>query len=176
MCLKTIIVASTNGEKRQKLGALLRAVGYNSFESAVSVAEISSMVEERKEGIIVVASMNIPALSEIDRFLPTGWDVIAILPSGMPQPFYSSSLIVLHTPVSRIEFSEVLSSLNETSVFRRTDYGESKGETIKKAKSILMKEKNTDENSAHRYLQKKSMESGKSIYETAKDIIEKYKN
>ena len=171
--MKTILIASTKGEKRLKLSKLLHAVNYHSFETAVSVAEIASFVQQEREGVLIVASMNITALSEIDRFLPTGWDIIAIFPSGMPQPFYSSSLTVLHAPVSRIELTETLSSLMAFSVFRKTDYGVNKSEIIAEAKRKIMREKNADENSAHRYLQKKSMESGKSLFETAKVILNK---
>lgn len=169
--MKTLVVASTKAEKRLKLSNLLKAVNRFSFVSASSLAEIASIVSLQKEGVIVVASMNIPALSELDRMLPTGWDIIAILPSGMPRPFYSSSLTVLHTPVNKIEFSEIIDTLMSDSVFKKTEYGEDKDEIILKAKKKIMKEKNADENSAHRYLQKKSMESGKSLLETAKEIL-----
>lgn len=171
--MKKIVVASTKAEKRQKLSNLLHAVSCFDFVSASSLAEISSIVSVDREGVIIVASMNIQALTELDRMLPTGWDIIAFLPSGMPQPFYSSSLNVLNTPVNRIEFSEILSSLLSFSVFRKTTYGEDKDEIISRAKKKIIKEKGADENSAHRYLQKKSMESGKSLLQTAKDILKK---
>ena len=169
--MKTVMIASKNGEKRRKLASLLRSVGFFDYVSASSIAEIASVSGDEREGVLVVASMNISALSEVSRILPTGWDIIAILPSGMPQPFWSSNLTVLGAPVSRIEFNETLSSLMASSAFRKTEYGQDKDEIISQAKKKLMREKSTDENSAHRYLQKKSMESGKSIFEMAKAIL-----
>lgn len=171
--MKTLAVASKNTEKRQKLGGLLRSAGCFEFVSAASLSEIANIVSDSREGVIVVASMNISALSELNRMLPTGWDIIAILPSGMPQPFYSSNMTVLHTPVSKIEFSETLSSLLSFSSFSQTHYGGGKDEIILRAKKKLMREKGFGEDSAHRYLQRKSMETGKSMSETAKEILNK---
>lgn len=169
--MKTVVIASAKNEIRQKIKKLLYLSEIYCCVCVSSYSEISDIVSREKEGIIILASVKPSALSELDRILPNGWDIIAILPPGVPQPFYSSGLTVLNSPVSAKEFSETIAYLMSFSVFKKTNYGVEKDEVIQAAKKLIMQKKSADENSAHRYLQKKSMETSRSLFETAKYIL-----
>lgn len=172
--MKPVIIASAKNELRRKIIRLLRLSQVGGLITARSVSDIRSIVSREKEGIVIYSPMNALPLIELDRMLPVGWDIVAILPSGMPQPFYSSSLTVLSSPVSPSGFTQTVLSLLSSSSLRKTEYPDEKRDTVEKAKGIIMKERNTDENSAHRCLQKGSMESGKPLFEVAGEIISVY--
>lgn len=55
-------------------------------------------------------------------------------------------------------------------------YEQKKAKYIQKAKQILIQNKNFTESQAHKYIQQKSMETGKKNIHIAKAIIKKYEN
>ena len=88
------------------------------------------------------------------------------------------NLFKLATPVSRSDFFaslDILLQLEEKSLRPRiARRREDEQQLILSAKKLLMEINRMSENEAHRFLQKKSMDSGLKMVETAQLIIDSY--
>lgn len=169
----TIIVANANLDSAKKIGAVLRSAGYPVTAVCSSGAQLLHLTGRSYCGGVVVCSTRLsdmPAQS-LARNTGGGYDFLYIVRGGPSMDLDYPSLIM---PLNRIRLIACVNMLLKVSEGagltlkkRVVGCGMEEKEIIARAKELLMLRCNMTEPSAHRFLQKRSMDSGKKLCETA---------
>ena len=167
--MKEIIIVYPVKEVALQLRSMLESEGFHVSYVCARGSSVLGIAQGLNEGVIVCASilsdMNAGILAEN---LPVGFDVVALSRNGVES--YMGNLISLPLPVDRAEFINTIAILvSSRSGFTRRQGNDN--EIISDAKTIIMNRQGITETQAHKYLQKKSMSSGKKLVELAKEII-----
>lgn len=171
--MKNIVVASSSRNMISKIDRVLLPLTSHEAYHCKSAAELYAACDRLGGGVVIVSALRDASLNEIKNTLPFDWDIVAILPSGAPAPFYSSNLTVLTTPVSARDLISAVENLLNVTQYRRTEYEKEKADMISKAKLVIMKQNNIGEEQAHYLLQKMSMDKGVPIKSLAEKIVSK---
>lgn len=167
--MKDIIVAYPAKETALKLRALIESEGFHVSYVCALGSSVLNIAQGINECIVVCSSiLSDMSAGVLAENLPAGCDVIALSKNGKDD--FSGNLINLALPVNRDEFLHIVSVLvsSRSSFTRRKD---DENEIISNAKIIIMNEMNIGETQAHKYLQQKSMKSGKKLIDLAKEIV-----
>jgi response regulator NasT len=176
--LDKIIVAFENDNNRRRVCELLESGGMivgGSFRSGADVIRAVGRIS----GCIVVCGYKFPDMTAVDLAHNVGNRamVLVIASQQLLNMIEDERIFKLATPFSR---SDLLSSVKilmqmEGKVFkgppRRT--GKEAAE-IARAKELLMMRNGMTENEAHRFIQRRSMDTGRKAVETARLIIQSY--
>lgn len=154
-----------------KINRLLMTLSAYDTYSCKSEVQLLSLCDRLGGGILIVSALRDSSVNDIKDALSLDWDIIAILPPGMPVPFYSSNLTVFTAPVNVGEFLSAVESLMNVTDYKKTSYDSQKANAVEEAKKILIKRKNISEDTAHYLLQKMSMDRGISMKKLAEMII-----
>ena len=167
--MKEIIIAYPVKEVALQLRAMLVGEGFHVSHVCALGSSVLGITQELSEGVIVCASiLSDMSAGVIAENLPIGFDIVALSKSGVES--YTGNLISLPLPIDKAEFINTIAILvSSRSGFTRRQGNDS--EIISNAKTIIMNRMGITESHAHRYLQKKSMASGKKLVELAKEII-----
>lgn len=167
--MKDIIIAYPSKNTALQLRGLLEGEGFHVSYVCATGASVLSIAQDLHEGVIICASiLSDMGAGTLAEHLPVGFDVVALSKNGREE--YMGNLINLPLPVHKDEFLQTVSILVST----RSSFTSRKGndrEIISNAKLILMNNGDISESQAHRYLQKESMRTGKTLVELAKEII-----
>lgn len=170
--MREIIIAYPVKDTALKLRAFFEQEGLCvSYVCALGSSALS-IAQELREGVIVCAEMlSDMSAGNIAEHLPPDFDVVA-LTHGETESIMCN-LIYLPLPVNREELVNTVSVLASSSVgFSKRN--KSDNELIATAKSIVMKTMDMSEMQAHRYLQNKSMNTGKALAALSKEIINNF--
>lgn len=173
-----IIVASANLDSAKKIGAVLRSAGYPVSAVCSSGAQLLHLTGHSYCGGVVVCDMRLADMParELPRHTGGGYDFLYIVKGAPPAELEYPSL---STPLSRVRLVTCVNmllcvseniglSLKE----RIAGCGMEEPEIVARAKRLLMQQCNLSEPSAHRFLQKRSMDSGKKLCETAMVVFD----
>lgn len=168
--MRSIVIASSSQKMTAKLNRVLLTVTDDIYYCK-SGAQLYSLCDRIGGGVLIVSGFKDISVNDIKNTLSLDWDIVAVLPSGMPAPFYSSNLTVLTAPVSARELLSAVEMLMNVTEYKKTAYEAEKADAVKEAKNILMKRKCISEDKAHYLLQKLSMDKGLSMKKIAEQII-----
>ncbi|MGN0467572.1 MAG: ANTAR domain-containing protein [Acutalibacteraceae bacterium] len=143
-----------------------------------SASEILALTNEISNAVLVCGPLkDIPSIY-LAKNLPDTWDVILLLSSNAPFPYYVSNIIPVNLPINRMELIETILSVAEDS---SETYGakstakkvrpKEERELIEKAKAIIMEERKLCESDAHKLLQRYSMNLGITMQQAALRFI-----
>lgn len=135
-----------------------------------TAAELYALCDRLEGGVVVFSGLRDTSVNDIKNALSLDWDIVAILPSGAPVPFYSSNLTAFTAPVNVGEFTSHLRSLLNVGDYRQTDYGKGKADAISRAKQVIIKREHISESEAHYLLQRMSMDRGVPLKKLAEMI------
>ena len=174
-----IIIAFANAEAQRRIARILEQDGYVSVGAYFSGADVIRAV--RKLGsAIVICGFKLRDMTATDLALSLkGTAALLAVTSPVNLEFCEGeNLFKLSTPVSRADFFATLQVLRQMEertlrppVARRR---EDEQKFILRAKELLMDVNRMTESEAHRFLQKRSMDTGLRMVETARLIIESY--
>lgn len=175
-----IIVAFAKAEDASKFKSILLRGGFESVTAVTSGMQALSAMEDLGSGVIVCGyRLSDMLYSDLSSDLPGYFQMLMIAsPDKAPVGNDNSRLIYLPTPVTRESLYSTINMMMED-VHRlrkkakqhRLERSDADKQTIGKAKEILMDKHHMTEPQAHRYLQKRSMESGCNLVEAAEMII-----
>lgn len=167
--MKDIIVAYPNKNTAMQLRALLESEGYHVAYVCATGSSVLSIAQGMSEGVVVCASiLSDMGAGVLAERLPLGFDVVALSKNGREE--YMGNLISLPLPVNKEEFLQTIAVLVSTrNAF--TERANDDNELISRAKLILRETENMGELEAHKFLQHKSMQTGKKITQIAREII-----
>ena len=168
--MKDIIVVHPVRETAMAIRALIEKGGYHVSHICALGSSALEIAYEKRNGVIVCPFlMKDMTSANLAEALPFDFDVIALSKNGSEQ--YMGNMITLPLPVNTHLFLQTVGILaTGTSGF--TKRSENENDYILKAKQALMAVKGMTEPQAHKYLQTKSMKSGKKMVQTAMDVLD----
>ena len=177
--MERIVVAFSGEETREKVLRLLSTDGYEAAMVCTSGAEIIRAVRQLGSAIVIcgfrLRDMTADSLAADLRGLAV---LMVIAKASWLELCGGENLYKLAVPVSRAEFFATLRLLLdfEAKHLRHppSRRGEEEQRVIRRAKELLMDVNRMNEEEAHRFLRKRSMDEGVKMAEIAQRIIDSY--
>lgn len=169
--MRSIVIASSSQNMMTKINRILLTMPVCDTHYCRTEAQLYSLCDRLGGGILIVSAFRDVSVNDIKNSLSLDWDIIAILPSGMPIPFYSSNLTVFTAPVNVGELTATIESLQSVTDYKKTVYESRKADIVDEAKRVLIRRKKISEDQAHYLLQKMSMDKGISMKKLAERIV-----
>ena len=170
-----IIISMPKYEDANRIGDIIRRSGMG-VEPLIcnSGGETLRMVEDREINI-VICSKRLPDMGyeEISDYLPGSVNMILLTQDASIVP-YSSNIVRILLPFRAGDLINTINMLNpvrEVKSKPKPKRSLEEQKLIEKAKEILMVRNEMSEEEAFRYVQKTSMDSGRTMVETAQMII-----
>ena len=174
-----IIVAFENENNRKRICDMLEASGITVKVSCRSGSEAIRAVRKMGTGIVICGyKLSEMTASDLAYDLSGQAMLLVIAPPQQLEMFQNDNVFKLPTPFSKGDLISSLRMLQqmEEKHFRSASPRRTEKETadINKAKELLMSKNGMSEQEAHRFIQRRSMDSGSKASETARLIIETY--
>lgn len=171
-----IIVSMPKIEEGNRLSTMLAKNGYNADLVCTLASEVLSETSRRDDGVVICCGkMKDMSYIEMKDCLPATFEMIILTKNAkaddLPEDTIKISMpFQVSTLISTIEtaFSKYYKKHRSSSYGGRTT---DEKEDIRKAKEILMERNGMTEPEAHRYIQKNSMDSSRTMAEVAAMII-----
>ena len=116
--------------------------------------------------------------SELSDYLPAGFEMLLIASEALVSEGVPEGIVALSMPLKTVDLFATLGMMTGRRERRKkklrsqpTQRSDKDKELIAKAKEVLMERNHMDEEEAHRYLQKCSMESGTGLVESAQMVL-----
>lgn len=171
-----IIVAMPRPEDSERIASIIRQSGiWADTLMCSSGAEILRRVEDMDIGLVICTrKLKDMGYEELHEYLPAGLNML-LLTKDIKIDLYSGNIIILQIPFRPADLVSSIRMLlpDKMSGDRKRPALRSAldKQTIDKAKALLMARNNMTEPEAYRYLQKNSMDMGRTLSETAHMII-----
>lgn len=175
----SIMIAFPKIEDAKNIKNILVRSGYEVNATCTSGSQTISLANELDGGIIICGYHLLDMhYNQLNSYLPKGFEMLLIASPKRFEDCMNHSIVCLRMP---IKANDLLSTLEMmTCNYRRKkkqekqkpkERSEADKKTIEKAKLILMERNNMSEETAHRFIQKTSMDSANSLLETAEMIL-----
>jgi len=191
--MKNIILAFTDETVTQKLRTILASNGMTPSNTATSISQILVISKTIKgPGIVVCqAKLSDGSFKTLSEKISPDYQIV-VLAHGRPEiPFGSNNITTLTLPLKKQDLIDTIklfipredksfASLEAATQKPKEKQPEKKKRTpeeiklIEDAKALLMNRNNLTEEQAHRFLQKKSMDNGTKLTETAMIVLERW--
>lgn len=176
--MRDIVIAASSKKLTATLEKMLDASGLPVCASCTSASEVQSLWADVADAVLICATLkDLPSIY-LSKIMPDSWDMILLLTSEQPFPYYVSNVIPINLPVTRLELAEtvlgIAGSMSSTFASKTTAKGtrpKEETEVIEKAKKKVMAEREITESDAHKLLQRYSMNSGITMVEAAKRFL-----
>lgn len=178
--MSSILVANSNEDSAKKIAAVLRSGGLNVSGVCASGSQVINFTNRHYQGGVVVCSEKLKDMPSVNlpRVVGSNYDFIFILKAQPANPTDNQAYIGLFMPINRIELISTinmlldLSGISSLSIKKKLANPslDEKG-VIESAKNLLIERNHMTEAQAHRFIQKKSMDNGKKMVETALIIL-----
>lgn len=171
-----IIVAMPKHEDSLRMADMVRQSG---MPEEVIVCDTGSEVLRRVENMeisLVICTRRVTDMGyeELFNYLPSSVNMLLLTKSADIELF-SSNIIVLLMPFKMSDLANSISMLLPSSyrkpVKKKPVRTKEEQETLDEAKTLLMERNNMSEPEAFRYIQKSSMDMGRTLIETARMIL-----
>ncbi|MCM1363955.1 MAG: ANTAR domain-containing protein [Faecalibacterium sp.] len=172
--MRYVIVAAAS----QKLSGTIEKIlsqGHIAVEQfCKSGSEVMAIQSDIDNAVLICGPLkDIPSIY-LAKEIPDSWDMILLLSSNQPFPYYVSNITPINLPVNRLEFVETVRSVAEetSQVFAAKTTAKKvrsaeDTEIIESAKRKIMSSRGLSESDAHKLLQRYSMNLGISLVESA---------
>lgn len=173
------MVAHSNPDFAKKIAAVLHSGGFNVSGVCTAGSQVIEFINRHYQGGVVVCSEKLRDMQadNLLRLPGSGYDFVFIR-KAPPDNVSNAAGITLIQPINRVELIATVSMLLNISGFSSLGIKKKlaagnldEKKTIESAKNLLMTRNCFTEAQAHRFLQKKSMDSGKKMLETALIIL-----
>ena len=177
--MASIIVAFPRQENARNIKRLLMQNGFRVDAVCTTGAQTLQSANELGGGIIVCGYRFADMMyTELYEYLPPGYEMLLVASPANCASRDVENLVCLSTPLKGNELLYTVEMM-ETTLMRRKKRArqrprvrsEEEEALIADAKSLLMERNNLSEEEAHRYLQKRSMDNGTALPETAQMIL-----
>ena len=171
-----ILVAMPKHEDSGRISQIIRESGlWEDIFICDTGSEVLRKIEDMDISLVVCTRrLKDMGYEELNDFLPSNMNML-LLTKDVRIDLFSSNIIVLQVPFKTADLINSIRMLMPSEYRRssRRPAVRSSGDkmTIDKAKLILMERNNMTEPEAYRYLQKNSMDMGRTLSETAQMIL-----
>lgn len=189
--MRSIIVAFTDHPAAQKIRTILMYNGFNVSGVCTSGAQVLNLAGRLQDGGVILCSYRFNDMSTafLAEQLSEEYDFLVLRHPGDAPFERGSGIYSLQLPLQKSDLLDSLRMLLTTREIRKEATGPAKSaeETrredkperpaeerilIGKAKNVLMERNGLTEEQAHRFLQKRSMDGGNKLTDTARAIVE----
>ena len=175
--MERIVVAFENEANCQRIRAVLESGGAFSCICCHSAGEVKRLLAVRQIGVVVCGHKLADSTAErLCEDLPAAVCVLLMAPQGQLDLCGNEELFRLPTPASKGDLLASVSMLTQMSHrMGRLSRLHRSGEEellLQEAKTLLMERRGMTEEQAHRFIQKKSMDAGSKMAQTARSILD----
>lgn len=197
--MRSIIVAFPDVTIAHKIRDILQNHGFPVRGLATSGSMALRFIQSEDGGGLVVCGSKFPDMSSVQlhSLLPDDYDMLMLVASGnmdltfgqqegvytLALPLHSQDLISsvrmlletrqMYSNISRAAAPKPAASKADCAPAKR---GAEEKRTIDQAKALLMNRNNMSEEEAHRFLQKKSMDTGSRLIDMAVSVLKSQEN
>lgn len=177
--MKSIVIAFPKKEIALSIKKVLGQSGYPVTNVCTTGAQALASLNGLEDGVLVCGYQFVDMMyEEIYEYLPEGFQMLLIASAGTNIEIDSDNLIALSLPLKIHELLQTLEMMDyemqrkRRQLRRKTKVrSEEEHQILQKAKEILMDRNRMTEEEAHRYIQKRSMDNGTGLVETAQMIL-----
>ena len=174
-----IVVVFPRMEDARGIRNILVRSGFSVHAVCTTGAQAISSLEDLNDGIVISGyKLTDMMYAELKECLPGGVRMLLLAARGHLTECDAGDLTVLAMPLKAHELVDTVHTLlRECERYRKKRRAEPREkspeemELIRQAKALLMEKRSMTEMQAHKYLQKCSMDSGRSIVESAQMIL-----
>ena len=177
--MTNIIVAFAKIDDAKSIKNVLVKNGFGVTAVCTSGAQALSYADEFHDGIVIVSYRLADMIcAELKHNLPEGYEMVVMAPQRVLAEVQGGGIIGLSMPL-KVHELEITNDIMTHGIIRRKKRQREKPKVrdekevaiIANAKQLLMARNNMTEEEAHRYLQKRSMDNGTNIVETAQMLL-----
>lgn len=176
--MTNIIIAFPRIEDARNLKGILVRNGYHVVSTCQSGAYVMTMADRLESGIVICGYRLTDMLySELRENLPRSFQIMLVTSPRNWSGESAEDIVFEPIPLNISSLTDTLQMMIEIGTGRSRRRGRQKNrsqkeqEVIRKAKLLLMDKNSMTEDEAHRFIQRKSMESGNSLIETAEKVL-----
>lgn len=178
--MSSIVVANSNPDYAKKIASVLHSSGLYVGGICVSGAQLMDFTNKHYHGGVVVCSVKLKDMPAVNlpRVIGPSYDFLFLVSpqfAGMSESIESVNLMLPINRMSLISTVNMLLNVSDytpLSIKKKIENGNfDEKQIILKAKNLLISRNNLTEPQAHRFIQKKSMDTGKKMVETAMIIL-----
>ncbi|MCI5872211.1 MAG: response regulator [Clostridiales bacterium] len=177
--MTNIIVAFPKQDIARNIKKILMQNGYHVNAVCTTGAQALQSAGELGGGIIVCGYRFVDMMyTELHEYLPAQFEMLLVASPANCGIRDVENLVCLSTPLKVTELLQTMEMMDYTITRRKKKARQSpkqrtEEETalIQEAKALLMERNNLSEEEAHRYMQKRSMDNGTGMVETAQMIL-----
>ena len=172
-----IIVAFPRQEDGERIRLVLQRGGHNVIAVARSGTHVLKMSDRLTRGIVVCAyKLTDMVYTDLCDILPRAFQMIVVTSQARLDDARDDRVVIEPTPLKAHSLLATIEMVEETGARRRMDRrprkrSKEEEELLLSAKALLMDKNHMTEDEAHKYLRRKSMESGSTIIETAEKVF-----
>lgn len=177
--MTNIIVVFPKQEDGQRIRSILVKHGLQVVSVCTSGSQVLQYTDELHSGIVVSGYRYSDMIySDLHELLTQGFEMLLIASDRYLGDVAGSNIVCVSTPLKAHELVNTVQMMADSMEqrYRRTNRknklrSTQDQATIRKAKALLMERNHLTEEEAHRYLQKRSMDNGTNITETAQMVL-----
>ena len=177
--MSTLIVAFPKLEEAKAVRNLLIHRGFDVAVPCTSGAQAINQADTLSDGIIICGyRFSDMMYSEIYEYMPREFQMLLIASAAGIMEKNVDNLMSLSMPLKVHELLQTVEMMDYTITRRRKKLrqrpkvrSKEDQEMLSSAKSVLMERNGFSEEEAHRYIQKRSMDNGTGLVETAQMIL-----
>ena len=172
--MKRIALAFSRGETAEKIRRMLEGSGYDVSAVCHSRAELLRTLSGMDETIVIMGYKLPDGIAdEVYEDIEGRHKLISIVKAEHSHEIYNQDIFVVKLPINRqilLNAIETFVGMIERSRHRKQRSGE-EAQIINDAKAYLMENHAMTEETAHRFIQKRSMDTGAKFIDTARQIL-----
>lgn len=174
-----VIIVFPKIENGQNIKRILLQNGYEVNAVCTTGAQVLQQANNLSAGIVVCGYKFVDMMyEELYEYLPPQFEMLLVASAGVCDSRARQDILCLRMPLQVHELIQTMNMMSGTVIRRKKKLRQMPKERTKEeklllsdAKELLMVRNNMTEEEAHRYLQKRSMENGTGLVETAQMIL-----
>jgi len=173
--MNSLIIAFPKIEDAKRIRDVLSWHDFYVDAVCTTASQALGEINDQDSGVLI-CGYKLPDMffTELHELLPDGFEMLLIASERVLSSYEDSGIMSLSQPLSVNDLVATVRMMNRRiKMVRKNKKTHSKKDQsiIDEAKSLLMERNHLTESEAHRYLQKRSMENGTNLIETAEMVI-----
>ena len=177
--MNNIVVAFPKAEVAKNVKKILAQSGYSVTAVCTTGAQALSSMSDLQSGIVVCGYRFVDMMyTEVYEYMPAGFQMLLIASADGVRDRGVENLVSLSMPLKIHELLQTIEMMDYTITRRKRKQrqrpkarAEKDMQIMNDAKAVLMERNGFSEEEAHRYIQKRSMDNGTGLVETAQMIL-----
>lgn len=174
-----VIIVFPKTENGRNIKRILQQNGYEVNAVCTTGAQALQQAHSLSGGIVVCGYRYVDMMyTELYEYLPPQFEMLLVASAGVCDSRERQEIVCLRMPIQVHELVQTMNMMSASVSRRKKKLREKPKERteeekllLRDAKGLLMDRNHMTEEEAHRYLQKRSMDNGTDIVETAQMIL-----